>query len=246
MDWILMDWITISLYYIILIHLTAVFVTISLHRFQSHGSVILHPWVNHFMRFVIWINTGVNTKEWVAIHRRHHMFCDKPGDPHSPHVLGLKSIMLKGALIHYQAQKDEKIQRVHGNGVLNDWVERTVYIPHSGIGLLCLLATECFLFGPVGFLLFFLKYFMCLYFAGSIVNGIGHWWGYRNYQCKDKSKNFSPIGLIIAGEELHNNHHGNPQNPQFSKKWFEFDIAWIYIRILQVLKLASIPSQPTR
>ena len=238
-----MDWHTIFWYYVLTLHLASISTTVWLHRTQTHRALTLHPVLCHIMRFVQWTVIGIITNQWVAVHRKHHMFSDKVGDPHSPHQLGIKELLTRGSIHANYVWKDRKMCAMYAPDGPSDWIEKNIYTPYNFAGPLVLIFIETLLFGPVGIFLFFLRLAVYWYLSGSVVNGIGHWWGYRNFETRDQSRNFSPVGLIICGEELHNNHHGDAKNPQFSRKWFEFDIAWIYIRIFLALKLASIPGR---
>lgn len=228
------------LFLLISTHITIMCVTLFLHRSQAHKSIEFHPVVSHVMRFWLWLTTGMITKQWVAIHRKHHRFSDQEGDPHSPHVFGIKNIFFKGVYYYYIAAKDANVIVAYGKGTPNDWVERKLYTPHSRLGILLLLVANTIMFGPVGILLWSVQMLWIPFWAAGVVNGLGHWWGYKNGVTKDKSTNIFPIGFIIGGEELHNNHHLAPASPKLSKRWFEIDIGWIYIKLLSKLKLVTI------
>ena len=225
-----------------MVQITIACVTLYLHRSQTHRSVQFHTWVEYFMRFWLWLTTGMVTKEWVAIHRKHHQYADKEGDPHSPLVYGIKNIVFNGVSYYGQASKDKEMIAKLGVGTPDDWIERNVYTPHPLAGILLMLVIDLVLFGLAGVVVWGVQMIWIPFFAAGVVNGIGHWWGYRNYDVKDNSKNIFPIGFFIGGEELHNNHHGDGANPKLSRKWFEFDIGWMYIKILEKLKLAKIRS----
>jgi stearoyl-CoA desaturase (delta-9 desaturase) len=186
------------------------------------------------------MTTGMVTKHWVAIHRKHHQMCEKEGDPHSPHVYGISRVVWGGALLYNEASKDKAMVDQYGVGTPDDWIERNVYSKHSRLGVSLMLIINVLLFGWIGILLWAIQMIWIPFWAAGIVNGIGHWWGYRNTDTKDKSKNISMLGLIIGGEELHNNHHADPANPKLSKRGFEFDIGWTYIKIFEALKLVEI------
>jgi len=230
------------IYTLVMVQITIACVTLYLHRGQTHRAVQFHPWVEHFMRFWLWLTTGMITKEWVAIHRKHHQYADKEGDPHSPLIFGIKNIVFNGVRYYGIASKDRDMIDKLGIGTPDDWIERNVYTPHPLAGILLMLVIDLVLFGLVGVVVWGVQMIWIPFFAAGVVNGIGHWWGYRNYDVKDNSRNIFPIGFLIGGEELHNNHHGDGANPKLSRKWFEFDIGWLYIKILEKLNLAKIRS----
>ena len=228
------------LYTLIVTHITIVCVTLYLHRCQSHRGVEFHPALAHFMRFWLWLTTGMNTKQWVAIHRKHHQTTDVEGDPHSPHVFGIKTVMTTGWYLYNKAGKDADFVMKYGMGTPKDWIERKLYTPHTRLGILLMLVIDLLLFGPWGLLVWGVQMIWIPFWAAGMINGMGHWWGYRNGETKDFSRNISPIGIIVGGEELHNNRHLDPASPEFSRKWFEFDIGWWYIKGLEFLKLAKL------
>ena len=219
------------LYLLVTTHITIVCVTIFLHRGQAHRGIEFHPILEHFMRAWLWLTTGMITKQWVAIHRKHHRYSDQPGDPHSPHVYGLRRVFFKGAWLYHEASKNKVMVDSYGVGTPDDWMERNVYSAHSRLGIGILLVFNCWLFGWIGALIWGIQMIWIPFWAAGVVNGIGHWWGYRNGETKDHSRNISPWGIIIGGECLHNNHHLDPGNPKLSRRWFEFDIGWMYIKI---------------
>jgi stearoyl-CoA desaturase (delta-9 desaturase) len=219
-------------------HITIVAVTLYLHRSQAHRGVEFHPAVAHFFRFWLWLTTGMVTRQWVAIHRKHHRFSDDPGDPHSPHVYGIRQVLFKGALLYHAAAKDQAMVDTYGAGTPNDWMEQNIYSKHSKLGILLMLLIDVVLFGWTGLVVWGIQMIWIPFWAAGVINGIGHWTGYRNGITKDHSRNISPLGIVIGGEELHNNHHLDPANPRLSRRWFEFDIGWAYIRLLSVLRLA--------
>ena len=221
-------------------HITILCVTIYLHRTQAHRALILNPVVSHFMRFWLWLTTGMVTKQWVAIHRKHHQKCEHVGDPHSPHVFGIWKVLFGGAFLYHEASKDKKLIDSYGVGTPSDWLERNVYTPHSRLGIGLLLVFNIIFFGWIGLLVWIVQMVWIPFWAAGVVNGVGHWFGYRNTNTKDKSKNIIPIGLIIGGEELHNNHHHNPANAKLSEKWFELDIGWFWIKLLSYIGLIKI------
>jgi stearoyl-CoA desaturase (delta-9 desaturase) len=186
------------------------------------------------------MTTGMRTKEWVAIHRKHHSITDKEGDPHSPHVYGIKQVLFKGALLYHSASKNTTMVDNFGVGTPDDWIERVIYTPHSRLGILLMLIIDLLLFGPWGIVVWGVQMLWIPFHAAGVVNGLGHWFGYRNTNTKDKSTNIVPWGIWIGGEELHNNHHANPANPKLSKEWFEVDIGYFYLRVFSILGLAQI------
>jgi stearoyl-CoA desaturase (Delta-9 desaturase) len=230
----------IIIYTLIVTHITIISVTLFLHRGQAHKGIIFHPILGHFMRCWLWLTTGMVTKQWVAIHRKHHAFSDKDGDPHSPLVYGIKRVFFKGAGLYHQASKDTDMINKFGVGTPDDWVERNIYTPHSRLGILLMLVIDLVLFGPWGFIVWGVQMLWIPFWAAGVINGIGHWWGYKNGTTRDNSRNISPWGIIIGGEELHNNHHLNPASVQLSRRWFELDLGYIWLRLFTVLGLAKI------
>ena len=228
------------LYTLIATHITIVAVTLFLHRSQAHRSVQFHPAVAHFFRFWLWLTTGMITKQWVAIHRKHHRFSDEPGDPHSPHVYGIKRVFFKGAMLYHEASKDKVMVDTYGVGTPADWIEHNLYSAHSRLGIGILFLFNIIIFGWVGALIWGIQMLWIPFWAAGVINGVGHWWGYRNGETKDKSRNISPWDIIVGGECLHNNHHLEPGNPRLSRRWFEFDIGWMYICLLRAVKLATV------
>jgi len=231
---------TLILITLLMTHLTIVSVTLYLHRSQAHKGVEFHPVLAHAMRFWLWLTTGMTTKQWVAIHRKHHRFSDIEGDPHTPHVYGIWRVLLKGAVLYHSAGKDNLMVEQYGVGTPNDWIERVIYTPYSRLGLFLMLAIDLALFGAWGLLVWGIQMIWIPFWAAGVINGLAHWWGYRNGKTKDYSRNISPIGIIIGGEELHNNHHLAPASPKFSLKSWEFDIGWMYIKGLEFLGLAKL------
>lgn len=228
------------IYTLITTHITILCVTLYLHRSQSHRAVEFHPVLAHLMRFYLWLTTGMITKEWVAIHRKHHRFCERDGDPHSPHIFGIWKVLLGGVGLYRSAARDRKAVEAYGTGTPNDWVEKTVYTPFNYFGIFLLLILDLFLFGAWGSLVWVVQMLWVPIHAAGIINGLGHWWGYRNYELNDKSKNIFPIDFYIGGEMLHHNHHEDPASAKFSKKWWEFDIGWFWIKLLEFLRLAKL------
>jgi stearoyl-CoA desaturase (delta-9 desaturase) len=192
------------------------------------------------MRFWLWLTTGMVTKQWVAIHRKHHRFSDQEGDPHSPVVYGIKNILFRGVYYYYLAGKDAKMIIEYGKGTPDDWIERKLYTPHCRLGIALMLVIDLVLFGPVGFIVWGVQMLWIPFWAAGVINGVGHFLGYRNGTTKDQSRNISPWGIIIGGEELHNNHHLDPASPKLSRKWWEFDIGWAWFTLFKSLKLAKL------
>ena len=223
-----------------LTHVTIVSVTVFLHRAQAHRALDLHPAVSHFFRFWLWLTTGMVTKEWVAIHRKHHAKCEGPEDPHSPHVFGINEVMWKGAELYRAEAKKAETMEKYGLGTPDDWIERNLYGRYNVLGVSLLLIAQVVLFGPVGLAMWAIQMIWIPFWAAGVINGLGHWWGYRNYEPKDGSTNISPVGILIGGEEMHNNHHAFPSSAKFSVKPWEFDIGWGYIRLLSAFGLAKV------
>ena len=228
------------LYTLILTHITIVCVTLFLHRGQAHKGITFHPILSHFMRFWLWMTTGMVTKQWVAIHRKHHSKTDVEGDPHSPLVYGLWRVLFGGAFLYHTASKDTKMVNNFGKGTPDDWLEKNVYTKHSRLGILLMLLINVLLFGIWGILIWGIQMIWIPFWAAGVVNGIGHWAGYINGDSKDNSRNISCIGIIIGGEELHNNHHLEPANVKLSRRWFEFDMGYFWLKIFEFFKLAKL------
>ena len=223
-----------------LTHLTIASVTIYLHRCQAHRALDLHPLMAHFFRFWLWFTTATITRAWVAIHRKHHAKCETAEDPHSPQVLGIRKVLWQGAeLYRAEAVNVETLTR-YGHGTPNDWLENQVYAPHTYAGVFVLLALEVLLFGPIGLTIWAVQMVWIPFFAAGVINGIGHYWGYRNFACEDASTNIVPWGILIGGEELHNNHHAYGSSAKLSNRWYELDIGWLYIRLLEIVGLATV------
>ncbi len=223
-----------------MVQITIACVTLYLHRGQAHRGVTFHPAIAHAMRFWLWLTTGMVTKQWVAIHRKHHRFDDADGDPHSPHVFGIRTVFFKGALLYNKASKDKKMITQYGVGTPDDWIERNVYTPHSRLGIMIMLMIDLALFGWWGFMVWGVQMIWVPLWAAGVVNGLAHWWGYRNTDTKDFSRNIVPWDFWVGGELLHNNHHADPASPKLSRKWYEFDIGWMYIQLLKSLGLAKL------
>jgi len=230
---------TYIIYTLIVTHITIICVTLFLHRGQAHKGIIFHPILSHFMRFWLWLTTGMVTKQWVAIHRKHHRYSDTEGDPHSPHVYGIKQVFFKGALLYHEASKDKDMVDTYGVGTPSDWMEHNIYTPYSRSGISILFLFNTVVFGYWGILIWGIQMIWIPFWAAGVINGIGHWIGYRNGETKDDSRNISPWGIIIGGEELHNNHHLNPASPRLSKKWYEFDVGYMWLTIFTLFGLAN-------
>jgi len=228
------------LYTLIATHITIVSVTLFLHRGQAHRGLSFHPLLEHFFRFWLWLTTGMVTKQWVAIHRKHHRFCEQTGDPHSPHVYGIWRVLFTGAMLYGQAAKDREMVVAYGVGTPDDWIERKLYSAHSRLGIIILLVLNLALFGWWGLLIWGVQMIWIPLWAAGVINGLGHWWGYRNGETKDRSRNIVPWDIIVGGECLHNNHHLDPANPKLSRRWFEFDAGWMWFNLFRFFRLAKI------
>jgi stearoyl-CoA desaturase (Delta-9 desaturase) len=235
-----LPWWGYVVYTLLLTHITIAAVTIYLHRHQAHRALDLHPLPSHFFRFWLWLTTGMVTKEWAAIHRKHHAKCETPEDPHSPQILGIRKVLFQGAeLYRDEAEKRETLER-YGHGTPDDWLERHVYARHNVLGIVLMLVIDVVLFGFIGLTLWAVQMMWIPFFAAGVINGIGHYWGYRNFQPGDASRNIVPWGILIGGEELHNNHHAYASSARLSNRWYEFDIGWMYIRVLEAVGLARV------
>jgi stearoyl-CoA desaturase (delta-9 desaturase) len=221
-------------------HITIASVTIFLHRCQAHRALELHAIPSHFFRFWLWLTTGMVTKEWAAIHRKHHAKCETEEDPHSPITRGIGKVLLEGAELYREESKNRETMEKYGHGTPDDWLEHNVYSKYSWQGVGLLLIIDVLLFGAIGLTVWAVQMLWIPITAAGIINGLGHYWGYRNYDCTDASTNIFPIGILIGGEELHNNHHTFGTSAKLSSKWYEFDIGWLYIRILESLGLAKV------
>ncbi|WP_338844494.1 fatty acid desaturase [Massilia sp. W12] len=224
----------------IVTHITIASVTIFLHRHQAHRALDLHALPSHFFRFWLWLTTGQVTKEWAAIHRKHHAKCETADDPHSPVAKGIKTVLLQGAELYRAEAKNKETLEKYGHGTPDDWIERNLYSRFTWQGVALMLIIDLLLFGVVGLTVWAVQMLWIPVTAAGIINGIGHFWGYRNYDCPDASTNIVPWGILIGGEELHNNHHTFGTSAKLSSKWYEFDIGWLYIRILETLGLAHV------
>ncbi len=235
-----LPWWAYALIALALTHITIAGVTIYLHRHQAHRALELHAIPSHFFRFWLWLTTGMVTRQWAAIHRKHHARCETPEDPHSPQVLGIKKVLFEGAELYRAACKDEASIEKFGAGTPDDWLEHHVYHKHNSFGIYLMMVIDLVLFGPIGLTIWAVQMAWIPVTAAGVINGIGHYWGYRNFACEDASTNIVPWGILIGGEELHNNHHAFGSSAKLSNKWYEFDIGWMYIRIMEILKLAKV------
>ena len=226
---------------LVLTHITIVAVTVFLHRHQSHHALDLHPVVSHFFRLWLWLTTGMVTKEWAAIHRKHHAKVETPEDPHSPQVLGINRVLWGGVILYVKETRNRATIERYGHGTPDDWLEHNVYSRFVKLGLTLMGLADVILFGIVpGAMIFLTQIVWIPFWAAGVINGIGHFWGYRNWSTGDASTNIVPWGILIGGEELHNNHHAFTTSAKLSSKWYEFDIGWMYIRILEALGLAKV------
>jgi len=228
------------LFTLVTTHITIAGVTIYLHRHQAHRALELHPVISHFFRFWLWLTTGMVTAEWVAVHRKHHARCETEDDPHSPWVRGIRKVLWQGTELYQEEAANPKTLEQYTQGTPDDWLERNLYTPWSLIGVSLLLILYVTLFGAIGLSLWAIQMMWIPFWAAGVINGLGHWWGYRNFESRDHSTNISPVGFLIGGEELHNNHHAFPASARLSARWWEFDIGWFYIRTLQLLHLARV------
>ena len=224
----------------VMTHVSILSVSIYLHRYSSHHAFDMHPGLEHFFRFWLWITTGMVTKEWTALHRKHHAYCEQPEDPHSPKHKGLKNLFSRGAeLYREEADNQETIDR-YGHRCPDDWLERNIYTPHSTVGIMLLLLIDVALFGVLGITVWALQMMWVPFAAAGVINGIAHTYGYRNFECRDNARNIFPWGFIIGGEELHNNHHTYPNAAKLSMRKWEFDIGWVWISLFQKLGLVKV------
>jgi len=226
-------------YALIVTHITIASVTIYLHRHSAHRALELHPIPAHFFRFWLWLTTGMLTKHWTAIHRKHHAKCETAEDPHSPQFYGIRTVLLRGAELYRNEGRNKETLERYGHGTPDDWLERNIY-NHDRIGIYTMLTINLLLCGPIGLTIWAVQMLWIPLLAAGVINGIGHYWGYRNFQPEDASTNIMPWGLLIGGEELHNNHHAYPTSAKLSNSWYEFDIGWLYIRILETFGLARV------
>ena len=243
LDW---SWWQITLFTLVLTHITIASVTIFLHRCQAHRALDLHPIASHFFRLWLWLTTGMVTKEWASIHRKHHAKCETVDDPHSPQILGIGTVLSRGAELYKKEAKNQETLEKYGHGTPDDWLERNVYSKFSWQGVAIMLIIDVFLFGAIGLTVWAVQMLWIPITAAGIINGIGHYWGYRNFDCEDASTNIFPWGILIGGEELHNNHHTYATSAKLSNKWYEFDIGWVYIRTLEIAGLAKVKKLPPK
>lgn len=223
-----------------LTHITIASVTIFLHRHQAHRALDLSPAVSHLFRFWLWLTTGMVTKEWAAIHRKHHAKCETPDDPHSPQVLGLNRVLWGGVLLYVKESRNADTMTRYGHGTPDDWIEKRVYSRFPGLGITLMLLLDILFFGIPGVLVWGVQMIWIPFWAAGVINGVGHYFGYRNFRAEDASTNIFPLGILIGGEELHNNHHAYASSAKLSSRWYEFDIGWMYIRILELMGLARV------
>ncbi len=234
-----LPWWGYVVYALVLTHITIAAVTIYLHRHSAHRALDLHPIPAHFFRFWLWLTTGMLTKHWTAIHRKHHAKCETVEDPHSPQIFGLRKVLLQGAELYRKEGRNQDTLDRYGYGTPDDWIERKLY-SHDRWGIGSMLVLNLVLLGPIGLTIWAVQMAWIPFMAAGIINGVGHYWGYRNFQPEDASTNVFPWGILIGGEELHNNHHAYATSAKLSSRWYEFDIGWLYIRILEMLGLAKV------
>ncbi|ADG16451.1 fatty acid desaturase [Paraburkholderia atlantica] len=234
------SWWQLVVYTLIVTHITIIGVTVYLHRCQAHRALDLHPVASHFFRFWLWMTTGMLTGQWAAIHRKHHAKCETEEDPHSPQTRGIWKVLLEGAELYRSEAKNEETMRKFSHGTPNDWIERNVYTKYPILGVSLMMVINVALFGVVGLTIWAVQMVWIPFWAAGVVNGLAHFWGYRNFNSSDASTNIFPWGIIIGGEELHNNHHTYATSAKLSNKWYEFDIGWMYIRIMQAFRLAKV------
>ena len=244
--WLAASWWQVLLFTLVTTHITIAAVTIFLHRAQAHRALELGPVPSHFFRFWLWLSTGMVTKEWVAIHRKHHAKCETADDPHSPVTRGIDTVLLRGSELYRAEAKNQDTLAKYGHNTPDDWLERNLYTRYSWQGVGLLLIIDLLLFGAIGATVWAVQMLWIPITAAGIINGIGHYWGYRNFEASDASTNISPWGIVIGGEELHNNHHTYPTSAKLSVKPYEFDIGWLYIRILETLGWAKVRKTPPR
>lgn len=225
---------------LILTHITIIAVTVFLHRHQAHRALTLHPILSHFFRFWLWLTTGMVTREWVAIHRKHHAKCEMEEDPHSPQVKGLSEVLWRGAELYREEAANRETVAQYGRGTPDDWLEHHLYSRYQSLGITLLALIQILLFGPAGLAIWAIQMIWIPFWAAGVINGIGHYWGYRNFEIPNAATNILPWGILIGGEELHNNHHAFGSSAKLSSRWWEFDLGWFYIRLFSILGLAKI------
>ncbi|UCE32621.1 MAG: fatty acid desaturase [Burkholderiales bacterium] len=234
------SWWQIVLFTLAVTHVTIAAVTIFLHRSQAHRALDLHPIPAHFFRFWLWLTTGMVTKEWAAIHRKHHAKCETDEDPHSPQTRGIRKVLLEGSELYRSEAANPETLAKYGHGTPDDWIEHKLYSRYTVLGISLMMVINLLLFGVIGVTVWAVQMLWIPVLAAGVINGIGHYWGYRNFDSPDASTNIVPLGILIGGEELHNNHHAFATSAKLSNRWYEFDIGWLYIRILALLGLAKI------
>jgi stearoyl-CoA desaturase (delta-9 desaturase) len=235
-----LPWWGYVIYTLVVTHITIAAVTIFLHRHQAHRALDLHPIISHFFRFWLWLTTGMVTKEWASIHRKHHAKCETVEDPHSPQIVGIRKVLFEGAELYRKEAANAETLTRYGHGTPDDWLERKLYTRHNVFGVVLLFIINFVLFGFIGITIWAVQMAWIPLLAAGVINGIGHYWGYRNFQPGDASRNIVPWGILIGGEELHNNHHAYASSARLSNRWYEFDIGWLYIRLLQMVGLAEV------
>jgi stearoyl-CoA desaturase (Delta-9 desaturase) len=235
-----LPWWGYVVYALVVTHITIAGVTIYLHRHSAHRALDLHPIPSHFFRFWLWLTTGMVTKEWTAIHRKHHAKCETQDDPHSPQIFGLRKVLFQGTELYREESRNKETLERYGHGTPEDWIERNLYTGHSVLGVALLFVLNFAMFGVIGITIWAVQMAWIPFLAAGVINGIGHFWGYRNFQPEDASRNIVPWGILIGGEELHNNHHAFATSARLSNRWYEFDIGWLYIRVLGMIGLAQV------
>ena len=225
---------------LLMTHVTIVAVTVYLHRYSAHRSLELHPALKHFFRFWLWLTTAMNTREWTAIHRKHHAKCETVDDPHSPVIKGLGTVLRRGAELYQEEARNEETLRIYGKNCPDDWLERNLYSRFPNLGILLMLSLDLLLFGVLGLTIWAVQMVWIPFWAAGVVNGLGHAIGYRNFECRDAATNLVPWGILIGGEELHNNHHTYPNSAKLSVKPWEFDLGWAWIKLFSWLGLAKV------
>ena len=242
-----LPWWGLVLVGLVLVQITIAAVTLYLHRCQAHRALELHPVVSHFFRFWLWLTTGMVTKEWAAIHRKHHAKCETEEDPHSPRIHGINKILWGGVVLYVKESHKRDVMDRYGHSTPDDWLERHIYTPLQKVGIVFLGLFNIAIFGVVpGLLIYGIQLAWIPFWAAGVINGIGHYWGYRNFRTEDDSTNITPVAAWIGGEELHNNHHAYPTSAKFSMRWYEFDLGWMYITILSALGLAKVRRAPPK
>ena len=237
---VILPWWGYILVALVMTHITIAAVTIYLHRHSAHRALDIHPAVAHFFRLWLWLTTGMSTKAWTAIHRKHHAKCETEEDPHSPQILTLKKVLLEGSELYRKEAANQETLDKYGHGTPDDWVERNVYTRTDKGGVAIMLVTDILLFGPLGLAIWAVQMLWIPVTAAGVINGVGHYFGYRTFLVEDASTNIVPWGILIGGEELHNNHHAYASSARLSNKWYEFDIGWFYIRVLEMFNLAEV------